>query len=74
MGLGDQAVASQLHVPLTTLRQDMYLMGRKCVEMLIDRIERPDVATRQLRLPVPLVLRESCGAVRAAAAEAARGI
>ena len=72
MGFGDQAVASQLHVPLTTLRQDMVLMGRKCMEMLIDRIEQPGMEIRQTRLPVPLVLRESCGAVHAAAVEAAR--
>lgn len=68
MGFGDQAVASQLHVPLTTPRQDMYLMGRKSVEMLIDRIEQPAAEIRQIRLPVPLILRESCGAVRAAVA------
>ena len=72
MGFGDQAVAAQLHVPLTTPRQDMMMMGRKCVEMLIDRIEKPETEIRQIRLPVPLVLRESCGAVRAAA-EAAKG-
>jgi DNA-binding LacI/PurR family transcriptional regulator len=68
MGFGDQAVASQLHVPLTTLRQDMVMMGRKCVEMIIDRIEQPSMEVRQMVLPVPLVLRESCGAARAASA------
>jgi DNA-binding LacI/PurR family transcriptional regulator len=47
---------------------DMYLMGRKSVEMLIDRIEQPSAEIRQILLPVPLILRESCGAVRAAAA------
>lgn len=66
MGFGDQSNALQLQVPLTTARQDLLLMGRKCVEMLIDRIERPASEIRQIRLPTPLILRESCGAVRAA--------
>jgi prepilin-type N-terminal cleavage/methylation domain-containing protein len=62
ISFGDQAIASQLHVPLTSVRQDMEAMGRKCVEMLQDRLNNPRQEPRQEMIPTPLILRQSCGA------------
>jgi DNA-binding LacI/PurR family transcriptional regulator len=58
----DGLVAGRLVTPtLTTVRQPMEAMGAIVVRDLIDRIERPDEPTTSRRLPVQLVLRESCG-------------
>jgi len=58
----DGLVAGRLVTPeLTTVRQPMATMGALVAKALIDRIERPDEPTMTRRLPVQLVLRESCG-------------
>jgi LacI family transcriptional regulator len=58
----DGLVAGRLVTPeLTTVRQPMEAMGGLVVQSLIDRIERPNEPTLTRRLPVQLVLRESCG-------------
>jgi len=58
----DGLVAGRLVTPeLTTVRQPMAAMGALVVQSLIDRIERPNEPTTSRRLPVQLVLRESCG-------------
>lgn len=70
IGFGDQASATQLEVPLTSARQDLKLMGRKCVELLDARMAAsqasagPDRAAVEVMLPMPLVLRDSCGAAK----------
>lgn len=46
---------------LTTVRQPMEQMGRTMVELLLDRLDHPDKPAVNLRLPVRVVLRESCG-------------
>jgi DNA-binding LacI/PurR family transcriptional regulator len=58
----DGIVAGRLVSPqLTTVRQPMAAMGALVVQVLIDRIERPNEPATSRRLPVDLVLRESCG-------------
>jgi LacI family transcriptional regulator len=58
----DGLVAGRLVTPeLTTVRQPMAAMGAMVARDLIDRVERPDEPTTSRRLPVQLVLRESCG-------------
>jgi DNA-binding LacI/PurR family transcriptional regulator len=58
----DGIVAGRLVSPeLTTVRQPMAAMGAMVVQVLINRMERPDEPTTSRRLPVHLVLRESCG-------------
>lgn len=46
---------------LTTVRQPMEQMGRTMVELLLDRLDHPEKPPAALRLPVRVVLRESCG-------------
>jgi DNA-binding LacI/PurR family transcriptional regulator len=46
---------------LTTVRQPMERMGRSMVELLLDRLDHPEKPPVALRLPVRVVLRESCG-------------
>jgi LacI family transcriptional regulator len=46
---------------LTTVRQPMEAMGRAVVDILIDRVEDPAGEPAWRRLPVEVVLRESCG-------------
>jgi LacI family transcriptional regulator len=46
---------------LTTVRQPMEQMGRAMVDLLLDRLDHPDKPPASLRLPVRVVLRESCG-------------
>lgn len=46
---------------LTTVRQPMEQMGRTMVALLLDRLDHPDKPPAEIRLPVRVVLRESCG-------------
>jgi LacI family transcriptional regulator len=46
---------------LTTVRQPMEAMGRAVVDILIDRLADPAATPAWRRLPVQVVLRESCG-------------
>lgn len=49
---------------LTTVRQPMQTMGRTVVDILADRIADPSGPPVSRRLPVDVVLRESCGCRR----------
>jgi DNA-binding LacI/PurR family transcriptional regulator len=58
----DGLVAGRLFSPkLTTVRQPMATMGALVVQALVARIERPNEPTTSRRLPVELMVRESCG-------------
>lgn len=49
---------------LTTVRQPMQAMGRAVVDILVERIADPSGPPVARRLPVEVVLRESCGCTR----------
>ncbi|HEY5882890.1 MAG TPA: LacI family DNA-binding transcriptional regulator [Nakamurella sp.] len=49
------------HPTLTTVRQPMEQMGREVVDILIDRLDHPELPPARRRLPTRVVLRESCG-------------
>jgi len=58
----DGIVAGRVARPqLTTVRQPMELMGRAVVDILVDRLARPDEPPESRQLPVQVVFRESCG-------------
>jgi len=58
----DGIAAGRLARPtLTTVRQPMEQVGRATVDILLDRLARPDEAPVSRELPVRVVLRESCG-------------
>jgi LacI family transcriptional regulator len=61
----DGVVAGRVVRPaLTTVRQPMQAMGRAVVDILLERIADPAGAPIARRLPVRVVVRESCGCSR----------
>jgi GntR family transcriptional regulator, arabinose operon transcriptional repressor len=61
VGIDDLDYASLLPIPLTTLRQPTAEIGAAALATMLDRLVRPDVATRDILLNGELVVRESCG-------------
>jgi LacI family transcriptional regulator len=62
----DGIVAARVARPaLTTVRQPMRAMGRAVVDILLERINDPAGPPIIRRLPVQVVLRESCGCTNA---------
>jgi LacI family transcriptional regulator len=64
VGYDDMPHASRTTPPLTTIRQPTVQMGALAVDTLIDIIHNPGAHKRHVVLPVELVIRESCGALR----------
>lgn len=46
---------------LTAIAQDERVLGQQAVELLLDRLARPEVATRRVQIPTVLNHRNSCG-------------
>ena len=61
VGIDDARYSSFLHVPLTTLRQPCHDIGAAAVWTMIERIERPRMAARDVLLGCELIVRKSCG-------------
>jgi DNA-binding LacI/PurR family transcriptional regulator len=61
VGFDDIPEAAYFTPPLTTVRQDFAELGRRCLHILVGRIEGEAVATRAVVSP-ELVVRESTGA------------
>ena len=66
VGYDDMPFAARTDPPLTTVRQPIHRAGFVAAETLMDLINEPDSAPRRVILPTELVIRESCGAQRAA--------
>jgi GntR family transcriptional regulator of arabinose operon len=64
VGIDDVNYAGLLPVPLTTVRQPCHEIGEAALRLMLERIERPKMAARNVLLDGTLVIRESCGAVR----------
>lgn len=62
VGFDDMPWATSLNPPLTAVSQPSQEIGSAAAELLLDRIARPDRATRHLILETTLVVRASCGA------------
>ena len=74
VGIDDVEYASLLPVPVTTLRQPTRQIGETALAMMLERIARPELPVRDVRLQCELIVRESCGATSGAAgSEAAQG-
>jgi DNA-binding LacI/PurR family transcriptional regulator len=67
VGFDDVPEAGYYLPPLTTVRQDFEEVGRQCVALLLDRIERgaPGASPTASAVPPALVVRESAAAPRA---------
>jgi len=56
----DDTIGSWLYPSLTTLREFPEQLGRKMVELLINRISDPRIDSQQATLPTELIRRNSC--------------
>jgi DNA-binding LacI/PurR family transcriptional regulator len=65
VGIDDAKYSCFLHVPLTTLRQPCHDIGAAAVWTMIERIEKPDLAARDVLLSCELIVRKSCGGDKA---------
>jgi LacI family transcriptional regulator len=68
VGYDDLEVVKYLPVPLTTVAQDKETMGQTAAELILQSLDDPKLAKRDVRLPPELIVRESTCAVRRAVA------
>ncbi len=59
VGFDDIPEAMTSDPPLTTIRQPLAEMGRRAVQLLLEKIDEPDRTVSHVRLPVELVVRQS---------------
>ncbi|MFC1406524.1 MULTISPECIES: LacI family DNA-binding transcriptional regulator [Streptacidiphilus] len=64
----DDEIADLAEVPLTAVAPPKHQLGRTAAELLLGRLERPDLPSHQILLRPGITVRASCGAVRAAPA------
>lgn len=57
----DIPMANYLVPRLTTVTKDALALGRKAFQVLLDRIQNPDLPRQQFHLPARLIIRESTG-------------
>ncbi len=62
VGIDDVEYARLLPVPLSTLRQPTHQIGELALSLMLERIARPSLPPREVRLGCELIVRESCGA------------
>jgi len=62
VGIDDVKYASMLPVPLTTHHQNCGDIGSIAMSTMLERIEHPNLPTRDILLQTSLVIRKSCGA------------
>jgi len=63
VGIDDVKYASLLPVPLTTMHQNCPAIGVIAMATMLERLEYPELPTREIMLPTRLVIRRSCGSV-----------
>ncbi len=64
VGIDDVKYASLLPVPLTTMHQNCAAIGAIAMATMLERLEYPDLPTREIMLPTRLVVRRSCGSAQ----------
>ena len=62
VGIDDVKYANLLPVPLTTMHQNCPAIGVIAMATMLERLEYPELPTREVMLPTRLVVRRSCGA------------
>ncbi len=67
VGFDDTPFAVLLAPPLTTVRQPAADLAVAALRVMLERLADPSLPPREIRLPCELVIRESCGSLRAAA-------
>ena len=64
VGIDDVKYASLLPVPLTTMHQNCQAIGVVAMATMLERLEHPELPTRDILLPTGLIVRRSCGTRR----------
>ncbi|MFT3894261.1 MAG: substrate-binding domain-containing protein [Anaerolineales bacterium] len=59
IGVDDMPLSSYFDPPLTTMRQDMPLIGQKATRILLNIIQQKDTSTQAIKLPAQLIIRQS---------------
>ena len=59
VGFDDITIAGLKRIALTTVSQPLMFQAERAVNLLLERIERPTIAPRHIRVPVELRVRES---------------
>ena len=59
VGFDDITIAGLKRIALTTVSQPLMFQAERAVNLLVERIERPTIAARHIRVPVELRVRES---------------
>jgi DNA-binding LacI/PurR family transcriptional regulator len=59
IGVDDMPLSSYFDPPLTTMQQDMPLIGQEATRMLLDIINKKNTDLREVKLPAQLVVRQS---------------
>lgn len=72
VGFDDVKYASLLPVPLTTQHQNCADIGAMAMLTMLQRVEKPDLPTRDILLQTHTVVRRSCGTHRSAPQKRAR--
>lgn len=60
IGFDDMDISKHLQPPLTTVSQSFFTMGKEAARILCDEIQSGQTSFTQRRLPVELVVRDSC--------------
>jgi DNA-binding LacI/PurR family transcriptional regulator len=63
IGFDDMPLASYFDPPITTIRQETFLMGAEAARLLIRSIEQPEREKTSIYLPCELVIRQSTTSV-----------
>jgi DNA-binding LacI/PurR family transcriptional regulator len=53
-----------MNPPLTTIREFPQLLGKRLVDLALERIAHPDLPVQQVTIPIELVKRSSCAALK----------
>jgi DNA-binding LacI/PurR family transcriptional regulator len=70
VGIDDVKYASLLPIPLTTQHQPCIDIGRVAMSAMAERLDNPELPTRDILLNCHLIVRQSCGADASAVASA----
>ncbi|MCY3781148.1 MAG: substrate-binding domain-containing protein [Chloroflexi bacterium] len=62
VGFDDISMASRLSVPLTTVSQDAFELGKAASQLLLERLEAGDMEPRSYTMPTQLRVRASTAA------------
>ncbi|KUP09759.1 LacI family transcriptional regulator [Bacillus coahuilensis m2-6] len=60
IGFDDINIAKLIHPKLTTIKQQTDLIGKRSAELLLEQINTKEKLTKQIKVPVKLVERDSC--------------